>query len=66
MKLSTKSEKAIKEFVRNRKKYTGHTNHDPEMITDALIELGIAAYETDCWGDASVSINDEGVISMRG
>jgi hypothetical protein len=66
MKLSKKSKNAIKKFIQYRKEHTGWKNHDPEMITDALIELGISAYRSDCWGHASTAITDDGEISMRG
>jgi len=66
MEISKKSKKALDKFIKNRKENSGWENHDPEMLLDNLIELGIAAHNTDCWGEASVCFCDDGSMSLHG
>ena len=66
MKVNEETRKMIKNFIKHRKEKTNWDNCDTEMIIESLVELGIMAYTSNCWGYASVCICDDGEISLHG
>ena len=66
IKLSEKASKALMDQIKHRKKHTGWSNLDANMVASAMIELASHTIDTDCWTYASVCITDDGELSLHG